>query len=177
MIFKRYSHNPPHLFVDGTYYFITAGSYEKRILFYDDDRKQILLKAIQVWLEKYKWTLEAWIIFGNHYHIMTCSKRGEDLPQIIQRIHGRSATLLNKLDYQLGRQVWWNYWDTCIRGEKDYFTRLNYLFWNAVKHAMVPEPEAYRWSSFHQYVETFDTANLNKYHAEIELIKDIFDDF
>jgi len=63
-------------------------------------------------------------------------------------MHGGSATALNRLDGIPGRKVWWNYWDTCIRADRDFEYRLAYLYWNAVKHGVVSRPRDYPWSSF-----------------------------
>lgn len=71
MEFKKYPHNPPHLFIDGAIYFITGGILDKRLILHDDE---------------------------------------------------------NRLDGTPGRQVWWNYWDTCIRWDYDFETRLAYLY-------------------------------------------------
>jgi putative transposase len=49
--------------------------------------------------------------------------------------------------------VWWNYWDYCPRDEEQYFTRLNYLFYNPVKHGYTSNLHDYVFSSFHEFIE------------------------
>ena len=39
------------------------------------------------------------------------------------------------------KKVFYNYWDTCITYENSYFTRLNYIWYNPVKHGYVDSPE------------------------------------
>jgi len=153
MKYKTYSHNPPHLFRDKSPYFITGGTHNKQRFWFDDERKQILFNAIDTWIRKFEWAVEAWVIFHNHYHLLACSRRGEDLGTIIGKIHGRSATLLNKLDGCQGRQVWWNYWDRCIRDEKDHLAYLSYILWNPAKHKIVDQPDEYAWSNYLQIIE------------------------
>jgi putative transposase len=48
--------------------------------------------------------------------------------------------------------VWWNYWDTCLLTETDYYTRLRYVFWNPVKHGLTDTPEEYEFSSYRQFL-------------------------
>jgi putative transposase len=55
-----------------------------------------------------------------------------------------------------GRKVWWNYWDTCIRSEKDYYNRLRYIFWNPVKHGLVDNPEDYAFSNYRDFIKGQD---------------------
>jgi len=63
MKYKSYRHNPPHLFADRSFYFLTAGTHEKQQLWFDDDRKRILFDAIEFWCEEYRCAIEAWVIF------------------------------------------------------------------------------------------------------------------
>lgn len=148
MEFKKYPHNPPHLFIDGAVYFITGGTLERRHILHDDAHKEIVREALGKWFSHFHWRLDAWIILSNHYHLIAKAKRAGDLPTIIARIHGGSATALNRLDGAPGRQVWWNYWDTCIRADRDFEYRLAYLYWNAVKHGAAVRPQDYPWCSF-----------------------------
>ena len=62
-----------------------------------------------------------------------------------------------------GRKVWWNYWDTCIRAEHDYCSRLRYVFWNPVKHGLVDSPEEYNFSNYAVYLDPrFDTTGIDE---------------
>lgn len=48
--------------------------------------------------------------------------------------------------------MWWNYWDTCITSERSYYTRLNYIHFNPVKHGIVTQTEDYPFSSHTGYL-------------------------
>jgi len=177
MQLKRYQHNPPHLFIDHAVYFITGATYNKRRLFHDDQRKETLLKGIQKWFAHYEWQLSAWIIFSNHYHLVAGASKAADMPAIIERLHGASATAVNRMDACPGRQVWWNYWDTCLRGGPHYEQRLAYIYWNAVKHNIVASPEQYRWSSFSRGESPCGQDLLLDREAGLSLVSGQYDDF
>ncbi len=70
MQLKKYPHNPPHLFVDGAFYFITGGILEKRHILNDDAGKEILRQALRKWFPQFGWELDSWIILSNHYDLM-----------------------------------------------------------------------------------------------------------
>jgi len=70
----------------------------------------------------------------------------------INHIHGKFSYLFNKMDKSRGRKVFQNYWDTCIREEKDLWTRFNYIHHNPVKHGYCDRMEGYRFSSFARYL-------------------------
>ena len=120
MEFKKYPHNPPHLFIDGAIYFITGGILDKQHILCEDAHKEFVLAAMEKWFPNFEWQLDAWIILNNHYHLVAKAKLAKDMPTIMARMHGGSATPLNRLDHTPGRQVWWNYWDTCIRGDRSH---------------------------------------------------------
>ena len=45
-VFKKYEHNPPHLFVSNAKFFITASTYEKHPYFKTDESKEALQKYL-----------------------------------------------------------------------------------------------------------------------------------
>ena len=70
-------------------------------------------------------------------------------------IHGRVSYMLNQEDGTRGRKVFQNYWDRCIRNEKDFFTHLNYIHYNPVKHSLVDKMEDYEFSSYRYYLQRY----------------------
>ncbi|MDY6874218.1 MAG: hypothetical protein SVR81_09685 [Chloroflexota bacterium] len=66
----------------------------------------------------------------------------------MQRFHGVTAYRLNKLDEAKGRTIWYNYWDRCVRDEKDFWTKFNYIHYNPIKHGYVDRVEDWASSSY-----------------------------
>ncbi len=149
---KKYSHAPAHLFLDDMPYFITGAIYQKRHLLKDAGIKEILWRQIDACFQQHQWELQHWVILDNHYHLMGLSKMGEELPRIIQGIHGGTSTPIRRAT-GAPKPIWWNYWDYCPRNEHDYYVRLNYLLWNPVRHGYVEDLKNYPFSSFHQLLE------------------------
>jgi len=79
MQLKKYPHNPPHLFIDGAFYFITGGIIEKYHLIKDQAGKYFLQEAMQKWFPQFGWQLDAWIILSNHYHLMVKANLSKDI--------------------------------------------------------------------------------------------------
>jgi len=149
--FKRPLHTPAHLFIKDSYYFITAGCYHKNAYIKCDDKKEFLHETIWEELNRYWVKLHGWVVLDNHYHILIKLKDAFLLPKLIQTIHSKSAISINKIDKQHGRRVWYNYWDKCIRDQRDFYTKLNYVHLNPVKHGYVDDPRKYKFSSYHSY--------------------------
>ncbi|WKZ47308.1 MAG: transposase [Anaerolineales bacterium] len=144
-------HRPPHLFIDNAWYFITASVVDKRHIFSSDAHFTIWVKAFKELIAEFDAKLAAWVILANHYHFLFLPRHGIELGKFMRRLNGRTSKELNELDHALGRTVWYSYWDTCIRGERDFWTRFNYIHVNPVKHGYVENPEDWKYSSIHQY--------------------------
>ena len=148
-MFKK--HHPLHIYEDDTIYFITARTIEKEKFFNTDEKKKILYQELKKFLEKYYYQLYAWIILDNHYHLLFKTKTGKDLEYFISDLHSASSKNLNKLDNQKGRKVWFQYWDRCIRDEKDFYFHFNYIHHNLVKHGYVGTQEEVFKNQFCSY--------------------------
>ena len=152
-IIKRYKHNPPHVFQSHCKYFVTGAAYLKTKYFTSANSKEIILNCIRKGCDKYQWILEDWVILDNHYHIMLCSpKNAFTLSQMMKEIHVFSSIKLRRAKNAVltERKIFHNYWDTCISYEGAYFSRLNYIYMNPVKHGYVKDPQEYIWSSYNE---------------------------
>jgi putative transposase len=141
-------HAPPHVFAPGVIQMITGATLHKEPLFLGEERLRILESTLFEAAGDYRWNLEAWALFPNHYHIIA---RPEDsakpLKTLISRIHSQSARLLNRHDGEVGREVWFQFWDTCLTHETSYLARLKYVHTNPVKHGLVGEATLYPFCS------------------------------
>jgi len=139
--------HPPHIYQNETFYFVTGRVVESRLLFNSSNKKELFLKVLKISLEKFSIGLFAFVINDSHYHLLVKIINAQTLSCFVQNLHENSARLLNKTDGQPGRQVWYQYWDRCIRSEKDFWVRFNYIHHNPVRKEYVNRPEDWRWSS------------------------------
>lgn len=73
-------HRPPHLYLDNTYYFITSGTFHKKPYFNSHEKKELIREALFHAVNAYSYSLLAWVIFDNHYHLLIKTKIGALLP-------------------------------------------------------------------------------------------------
>jgi len=138
---NRNIHRPPHIYKDDILYFITARTIKKEKFFNAKEKKKILEKTLKEILERYCCDCFALAILDNHYHIIIKIKNGDDLKLFIKDLHSLSSQRLNKLEDKKGRKIWFQYWDHCIRNEKDFFLHFNYIHHNPVKHGYIKTQE------------------------------------
>ncbi|WP_295585740.1 transposase [uncultured Lamprocystis sp.] len=151
-------HVPAHLLLDDHWYFLTGAIHEKRHLL-DDQAKDHLLATFSEVLGQAGWALAHWVILDNHYHLLTTSRRGCDLPRIMRAVHGQTGFAIRQRT-GCALPVWWNYWDYCPRDEQDYYRHLNYLLWNPVKHGYVARLGEWPFSSFHDWLDAMGSEQL-----------------
>ena len=165
-MFKTAAHNPPHLFIPDTIYMLTASIYQKVNLLASHQRKAEWRDAFQEAAKIYQWKVIAWVVLANHYHaIVQSPENAASLSQFIHSYHKFTARKWNAEDGLKGRQVWWNYWDTCLRSESDYSKRMQYVFWNPVKHGLENKPEDYAFSNYSGYLgqlQNFDAVVISE---------------
>jgi len=146
-------HRPPHLYLDDTFYMITGSVLYSQALLRPDWAKEMLLQKMKELTPEYGFRCRAWVILDDHYHILLKTRIGRDLAKLMQRLHSITSLQMNRREGCPGRQVWYSYWDTCMRSEQDFWTRFNYIHNNPVKHSYVRNWVDWPYSSYQHYLE------------------------
>jgi putative transposase len=97
--------------------------------------------------------MQAWVVLPNHYHLLVRVTDFDLLGDIFRQVHGPTAREWNLEEATPGRKVWYRYTDRAIRSERHYYTTLNYIHYNPVKHGWVASPYDWPESSVHWYLE------------------------
>jgi putative transposase len=147
-------HHPPHLFIDDSWYFITARTVDGQPFIRKDHHKNLWLKTIAALSAKMNIKLTAWVVLDNHYHMLVFLNDALQLPNLIRRLHGSISYQINKYDQSPGRQIWYNYWDRTIRNEEELWTKFNYIHYNPVKHGYVKDPGDWVFSTYRSYLQS-----------------------
>jgi Transposase and inactivated derivatives len=177
-VYKVYPHNPPHYFVSNAMYMVTGAILRNQHIINENRKKEFVLQVLFERSELLGWNIEAWAILHNHYHfIAQAPEHADTLTKLIKQIHSVTAIQMNKWDGTPGRQVWFNYWDSCITDEKSYLARLHYIHLNPVKHGLIDNAIDYPYCSYRWFVERVDD-NLKKqiFNQAVDQAN-VFDDF
>ncbi|WP_414623579.1 REP-associated tyrosine transposase [Calothrix sp. CCY 0018] len=147
-------HSPPHPIENSEYYLITATCYEHKCRINTHQRRQQLLNLIfQQFIYK-DIDILAWVILPNHYHLLLKNIRFYYLRKILRSIHGNLARQWNKEDNTAGK-IWCSFSDRAIRSQGHYYTTLNYIHYNPVKHDWAESPYDWSESSVYWYLENY----------------------
>jgi len=110
-------HHLPHIYLDNAWYIVTAATSNHSSFLASERAKTLVRDKLRSLIIEFSITLRAWVILDNHYHLLLKTCRGEDLSTFVRRLHGSTSRQINLWDGVTGRQIWHNYWDTCVRDE------------------------------------------------------------
>jgi REP-associated tyrosine transposase len=166
LIAKDWPHAPVHRLNSDGVFMVTAATLYKEHFFAGGERLTLLERNLLSLARDYRWQLEAWAVFANHYHFVgRGGSESAKLGSFLKHLQANTARQLNELDEQIGREVWFNFWDTKLTFEKSYLARLNYVHQNAVKHGLVPVANQYPWCSAAWFERTASPASVKTIYS------------
>lgn len=160
-------HEPPHLQRVEGWFLITAATYEHKAYFVAEEDRLWLLDELFGELQTAGVPCSGWVVLPTHYHLLANCNPLSIISEPLRRVHARTAHRLNRCDGVQGRQVWYRFADRLIRNERHYFTTLNYIHYNPVKHGCAAKPLEWACSSAHWYLE----------HEGIEWLRDAWREY
>jgi len=101
--------------------------------------------------------LYGWVINNNHHHLLIEFQNSTDLPKFIRYLHGKTARMINDKENVKGLKIWQNYFETIVRNEKDFYTHLNYIHQNPIKHSLISDMRdlsRYEFCSYKDYLNS-----------------------
>ncbi|MCB9434503.1 MAG: transposase [Ardenticatenaceae bacterium] len=146
-------HEPPHPIQDKEYYLLTATCYEHAHHMHTPQRRQDVLNQLFAMMQSPGVEIRAWTVLLNHYHLLAFVPNFAVLGECFKKVHGPTAVYWNREDNTAGRKVWYRFTDRAIRSDAHYYTTLNYIHYNPVKHGCAASPYDWQESSVHWYLE------------------------
>lgn len=146
-------HSPPHPIRDELFYLLTVACYQHQCCLEPSQRRQELLDALFEALVRRGIEMRAWVVLPNHYHVLVRTPSFDSISRALRFVHGTLARTWNLQDGLPGRQVWYRFTDRAIRSPAHYYTTLNYLHYNPVKHGWAKSPYEWVQSSVFWYLE------------------------
>ena len=144
----RSQHRFEHWYRDNQVYFITARCRGRAPAFASEPAKAIFWDRFNHCTQRYGFVPWVTSLMDNHYHTLGYLRTGEDLGPMMQRIHGSVAKLVNDLLSERLRPFWRdvahkNYFDGCIRNEKQCRLAYRYTLTQSERHGVVADYREY----------------------------------
>jgi len=132
-------HRFEHWYRDNTVYFITARCRNKFPAFASEAAQFVFWDRFNHYAQQYGFTPFVTSLMSNHYHSLGYLKFGEHLGQMMRRLHGSVAKLVNDLLPERLTPFWYDtgkqgYFDGCIRDEAQCRRAYQYTLTQCARH-------------------------------------------
>lgn len=141
-------HRFEHWQIDNQVYFITARCRDQYPAFASESAKHVFWDRFGNYTKEFGFIPWVTSLLGNHYHTLGYLRIGANLPRMMQRFHGSVAKLTNDLLSQRLKPFWRDakgkeYFDGCIRDERQARLAYRYTLLQAVRNGLARDWRAY----------------------------------
>jgi hypothetical protein len=141
-------HRFEHWYRDNSVYFITARCRDRFHAFESEQAKAVFWDRFEHYTALYGFVPWITTLIDNHYHFLGYQKDARQLGQMMQRIHGSVAKLVNDLLPQPHLPFWRNssghdYFDGCLRDDLQCRRAYRYTLTQCRRHGLCAECRDY----------------------------------
>ena len=137
----------------GAFYHVMARGNRREAIFLDDDDRRFFLKALSEACERTGWRVHAWVLMGNHYHLLVETPEA-NLVDGMKWLQNTFTRRFNVRHRAWGRVFGDRYKAVLVEAEADHYyqTLLDYIHLNPVRAGLI-QPDKhqsvldYPWSS------------------------------
>lgn len=140
----------------GAYYFFTQVTYQRKLIFNDQENIKNIKISINKIKNKFPFSLNALVIMPDHLHcIWKLPENDHDFSTRWRLIKRHFSTTINSLvNNRNEKEIWQRrFWEHAIRDGRDFQQHMDYIHYNPVKHGLVKSPKDWVHSSFHYWVK------------------------
>lgn len=131
----------------GALYHVTSRGNEQRPIFRDDVDSTMFLTFLGMAVQRFGWSLTAWVLMTNHYHLVIQTPEA-NLSRGMHWLNGTYAGWFNRRHKRSGHLFQGRFHAFLVERETYLRELLRYVVLNPVRAKMVARPEDYRWSSY-----------------------------
>ena len=134
----------------GIYHVMLRGVNQQQI-FFDEEDNTYFLHCLAVYKNICGFELYGYCLMGNHVHLLLCVKK-DPLDAVIKRVGSKYVYWYNAKYDRVGHLFQDRFKSEPVETDAYFITVLRYIHQNPVKAGIVDQPEAYRWSSYGEYL-------------------------
>lgn len=112
---------------------------------------QTLLDLLDENAHKFDVAIHAYVLMGNHFHLLVTPQTVDGLPQMMQAVGRRYVRYFNDAQKRSGTLWEGRYKSTLIQTDRYLLACMAYIDLNPVRAGLVPQARDYPWSSHGHY--------------------------
>ena len=141
----------PRLTLPGYPHHVIQRGNNRQPIFATSADRQVLLDLLFDNAKKFEVAIHAYVLMGNHFHLLATPQTLDGLPLMMQAVGRRYVRYFNDTQQRSGTLWEGRYKSTLIQAERYLLACMAYIDLNPVRAGLVAYPRDYPWSSFGHY--------------------------
>lgn len=142
----------PRLTLPGHLHHILQRGNNRQPIFADREDYETMLALLADNAPRHGIAVHAYVLMGNHFHLLATPSTAEGLPQWMQAVGRRYVQYFNRRHGRTGTLWEGRYRCAILEPERYLLPAMVHLDWNPVRAALVAQPADYPWSSHAHWV-------------------------
>lgn len=143
---------PLRIAYEGAFYHVTARGNDRKKVFLSQSDYDRFLTTLKDSLHKYEVILHAYVLMGNHYHLLIETPRG-NISAFMQSLNTAYTTYFNRKRRRIGHLFQGRYKALLIEADSYLLQLSRYIHLNPVTAKIVERPEDYPYSSYRAFID------------------------
>jgi REP element-mobilizing transposase RayT len=131
----------------GALWHVTSRGNERREVFRDDADRREFLRLLGRTVDLFGWRLHAWVLMGNHYHLLLATPEAT-LSRGMRQLNGDYAQHFNRRHGRDGHVFQGRFKAILVQREAHLLEVARYVVRNPVRAGLVKAPADWEWSSY-----------------------------
>ena len=141
----------PRLTLPGYPHHVIQRGNNRQPIFVSSSDRQLLLDLLDENAKKFEVAIHAYVLMGNHFHLLATPQTTDGLPQMMQALGRRYVRLFNDSQGRTGTLWEGRYKSTLIQTDRYLLACMAYIDLNPVRAGLVAHMANYPWSSYGHY--------------------------
>jgi putative transposase len=142
----------PRLTLPGYPHHVIQRGNNRQAIFDSNADYQTLLDLLCENAKKFNVAIHAYVLMGNHFHLLVTPQTADGLPQMMQAVGRSYVRYFNDAQKRSGTLWEGRYKSTLIQSERYLLACMAYIDLNPVRAGMVAAARDYPWSSHGHYI-------------------------
>ncbi|MDB5964449.1 MAG: transposase [Polaromonas sp.] len=142
----------PRLTLPGYAHHVLQRGNNRQLIFSSVEDQQRLLALLDENSRKFGVAIHAYVLMGNHFHLLATPQTDRSLPQMMQAVGRSYVRYFNDRQARSGTLWEGRYRSALVEADAYLLSCMAYLDLNPVRAGVVPDAASYAWSSHGHYV-------------------------
>ena len=138
---------PLRLEHEGALWHVTSRGNERRSIFREEADRRLFLAKLAETIEVFAWRLHAYVLMGNHYHLLLETPE-PNLSRGMHRLNATYSQKFNRTHERVGHLFQGRFKGILVEKEPHLLELVRYVVLNPVRAGLVPHPGDWRWSNY-----------------------------